>query len=224
MLSPQDFFDLADLAEGELFAGCEYVWEALKRLPGYLAERARRDLRGAVASTAAVEGAVMLAADAVIEPGAWVLGPAIIGPGCRVGHGALLRGGVLMGAGSAVGHATEVKASILLPQAHAPHLNYVGDSILGRATNLGAGAICSNFKLTKTAVVVTVGADEYDTGMLKLGAIVGDGSQVGCNALLNPGTLLGKNVLTYPCASLRGYFPDNTIVKLSQSVTPAERW
>jgi bifunctional N-acetylglucosamine-1-phosphate-uridyltransferase/glucosamine-1-phosphate-acetyltransferase GlmU-like protein len=128
-----------------------------------------------------------------------------------------------MAAGAAVGHATEVKESILLPDAHAPHFNYVGNSIIGLGANLGAGAICSNFKLTKTPVVVRLGDAEYDTGLLKFGAVVGDGSQVGCNAVLNPGTLLGRNVLTYPGISLRGYFGDNAIVKLSQQVTATPR-
>jgi NDP-sugar pyrophosphorylase family protein len=223
LLSPSTFFDLSSFDGAELFEGVEYVWDALKRLQDYLARHARRDLRGSVASTAAVEGDVMLAQGAAIEPSAMVLGPAIIGPGCRVGHGALLRGGVVMGAGSAVGHAVEVKASILLPDAHAPHFNYVGDSILGGGCNLGAGAICSNFKLTKTPVTVTVAGTDYDTGLLKLGAIVGDGSQVGCNTVLNPGTLLGRNVLTYAGVSLRGYVPADSIVKLSQDITVVER-
>lgn len=219
MLSPNAFFDLSGFDSVELFAGLEHVWDALKRLPDFLERRARRDLRGRVAATAAVEGDVAMAADAVIEPSAMVLGPAIIGPGCRVGHGSLLRGGVVMGAGSAVGHAVEVKASILLPDAHAPHFNYVGDSILGGGCNLGAGAICSNFKVTKTPVVVTIDGIAYDTGLLKFGAIVGDGSQVGCNTVLNPGTLLGKGVLTYAGVSVRGYVPARAIVKLVQNLT-----
>ena len=223
VFSPTDFFGLGGFEHAELFSDCEYVWDALKRLPGYLEQRARQDLRGDVAETATVEGAVILAAGAVIEPGARVLGPAIIGPGCRIGHGALLRGYVIMGEGAAIGHATEVKASILLPDAHASHFNYVGDSILGRGCNLGAGAVCSNFKITKTPVVVTAEGRRWDTGLLKFGAVVGDGSQVGCNTVLNPGTLLGKNVLCYPCVSLRGYVAPNTIVKSARAVTLVEQ-
>jgi NDP-sugar pyrophosphorylase family protein len=218
-----DFLDLGGFEHAELFSDCEYVWDALKRLSRYCEERARRDVRGEVAQSATVEGAVALAPDAVIEAGARVVGPAIIGPGCRVGHGALLRGWVVMGAGSAVGHAVEVKASILLPDAHASHFNYVGDSILGRGCNLGAGAVCSNLKITRTPVVVTVEARRYDTGLLKFGAVVGDRAQVGCNTVLNPGTLLGKNVLCYPSMSLRGYFAPNTIVRSSQRVTTVAR-
>jgi NDP-sugar pyrophosphorylase family protein len=224
MLAASDFFDLTECEHEGLFAGCHYVWEPLQRLADYLAAHARRDLAGQVAASAVVEGDVLLAPDAVIEPGALVLGPAVIGAGCRVGHGALVRSGVVMSAGAAIGHGSEVKASILLPQAHASHLNYVGDSILGSRVNLGAGAICSNLKITRTGVVITVGSDEYDTGMPKLGAIVGDDSQIGCNSVLNPGTLLGKHVLTYPCTSLRGYVAADTIVKLSQDVIRAERW
>jgi len=224
VLAPDDFFDLAGFEHAELFSGCEYVWDALKRLDEYLAAHARRDLRGEVADTAEVEGAVVVARGAVVEPAARVQGPAIIGPGCRVGHGALLRGGVVMGDAAVVGHAAEANASVLLPGACAPHLNYVGDSILGREVNLGAGAICSNFKVTRTVVVITLGDDEYDTGLRKLGAVIGDGSQIGCNTVLNPGTLLGKGVLTYPCTSLRGYFPPDTVVKLSQKQTETQRW
>ena len=224
MLGAADFFDLTGFEHAELFSGCQYVWQAFQRLADYLAGRTRRDLAGEVAAAATVDGDVLLARGAVIEAGAMVQGPAVIEAGCRVGHGALLRGGVILGAGAVVGHASEVKASVLLPGAQAPHFNYVGDSMLGRGVNLGAGAICSNLKLSGTPVVVNVGGDDYDTGLRKLGAIIGDGAQIGCNCVLNPGTLLGKNVLTYPGVSLRGYVPPDTIVKLSQGLSRTDRW
>jgi NDP-sugar pyrophosphorylase family protein len=150
-----------------------------------------------------------------------------------VRHGAYVRSNALVSRGCVVGHATEVKNSILLPGAHAPHFNYVGDSILGRKVNLGAGTKLSNLTVVsvkdpatgkRPTLKITVAGEVFDTGLAKLGAILGDGAQTGCNSVLNPGVLIGPRSLVYANASLpKGYYPGDTIIKLRQTFEYAER-
>ncbi|MCI0398006.1 MAG: glucose-1-phosphate thymidylyltransferase [Chloroflexi bacterium] len=236
MLHPSDFFDLSDTFTAGFFAGCEFVWQAL----AYLEERLLVLLKGEqVILGQVLPGAylgdrpVYIAEGARIEPGAYVLGPAYIGPGVSVRHGAYLRENVVMLAGSALGHASEAKHSLFLPQAHAPHFNYVGDSILGHRVNLGAGTKLSNLTLVsekdpltgqRPTIKLHVNETEYDTGLIKLGAILGDDAQTGCNSVLNPGCLVGRNTLVYANLSLRkGYFPPDTVLKLRQTTREAPR-
>lgn len=229
MLHPADFFDLNDPFTASLFADCEYVWQALNWLEIHL-ERLIRDtrtVRGNIMEGAFIsERALYIAPGARIEPGAFVLGPAYIGEGAVVRHGAFVRENVIMMPGSILGHASEVKHSILLPRAHAPHFNYIGDSILGHRTNLGAGTKLSNLTLVSTkdvetgrrpSLLLNIDGVEYDTGLTKMGAILGDDVQTGCNAVLNPGCLVAPNTLVYANTSLRkGYYPPESIVKLRQ--------
>ena len=223
MLSATDFFDLTDFRHRELFDDTEFVWDALKRLPAYLEAALKPAVRGAVSPGVYVADDVFIGRGTVVEPGAVIHGPTIIGENCQIRAGAYLRGNIVVGDGAIIGHATEVKTAILLDRAGAPHFNYVGDSILGSGCNLGAGSICSNYKLTGEEVVVRIGDREYRTGLTKFGAVVGDGAQVGCNAVLNPGTLLGKNSLAYPLTSLRGYYPPESVIKLTQTLGVAPR-
>ena len=211
MVRPESFFDLSKCEHAELFEGLDSVWEALARMPAYL-ER----LLGPPAPAA--ETRVHLSPGAVVEEGAGVTGPALIGAGAHVYAGTLVRGPVILGRGAVVGRGSEVVRSILLDEAHVPHLNYVGDSILGASANLGAGAVCSNVKLDEGEITIRVGEREYDTGMARLGAILGDGVEVGCNVVLNPGTLVGPGTRIYPGVSLRGYFPGHHIIKVRQQV------
>ena len=207
MLGPEDFFDLGGFAHRDLFAGVRYVWEALARLEGYCARVTESRLEGTVEPGACLDGPVWIGEGTVVEAGAKIIGPAIIGAGCQVRQGAYLRGLVVVGDEAIVGHASEVKGAILLDGACAPHFNYVGDSILGPGSNLGAGTICSNVRLDRAPVSVWAGGREYRTGLAKLGAVVGQGVQTGCHCVLNPGTLLGRGVVVLPGASLTGYFP-----------------
>lgn len=216
MLRPENFFDLADFEHRALFADAEFVWEALTRLPEYLAAKLVAGIHGELAPTAVVKGEVYIGAGTVVEPGAMICGPTIIGRNCQVRQGAYIRGNCLIGDDAVVGHCSEVKGAIFLPGAGAPHFNYVGDAILGRMTNLGAGSIFSNLKLVGDEVIVHAEGKEYRTGLRKFGGAIGDGVQVGCNAVLNPGTLLGRNCLVYPCASVRGYYPANSVIQLIQ--------
>ena len=145
-------------------------------------------------------------------------GPTIISDGCELRHGAYIRGSVILGKGCVVGNSTEIKNSILMDGAQAPHFNYVGDSILGKGAHLGAGAICSNLRSDKETVAIK-GADfSLDTGLRKLGAILGDGVEVGCGAVLCPGTVIGKNASVYPLTMTRGVYPANCIIKQNDVV------
>ncbi len=158
-----------------------------------------------------------------IEPGAVIHGPAILEADVEVRTGAYIRQHVVVGRGALVGAHTEVKGSILLPGAKAPHQNYVGDSILGRDVNLGAGTILSNVKNIGREVTFRAEGQTVHTGLRKFGAILGDGCRTGCNTVLNPGVLMGPGSVTYPNASLRsGFYPPRTLVKVRQSQSTVE--
>ncbi len=237
-LSPADFFDLSEETHADLFEGVALVWEALPRLSAYLARLVAgkgHQIFGAVAKDAflAPGDDIFIGPGAVVEPGAFIAGPAYIGPDAHVRHGAYIRGNAFIAAGAIVGHATEVKNSILLSGAYAPHFNYVGDSILGRGVNLGAGTKLSNLTVVsvkdpetgqRPTLKILIGGELFDTGLTKLGAILGDGAQTGCNSVLNPGVLIGPRSLVYANASLpKGYYPADTLIKLRQTFEYAER-
>jgi len=185
----------------------------LARLDAFFAawsEEAAEPGAGSVHPTAVVEGAVRLDAGARIGPHAHVVGPAWLMAGAEVGHGSTIRGGVLLGPRAKVGHASEVKRSIFLEEAKAPHFNYVGDSVLGRGANLGAGVKLANLKTTAGGVVMA----GHATGLRKLGSWVGDGASVGCNAVLAPGTVIGAHSVVYAGAMVRGVVPARSLVKV----------
>lgn len=214
MLKPENFFDLSNWAHKEIFMNLEYVWDALKYLNAYLASAIKSDIQGIVQQGAYLIGdQIRIGKGSIVEPGAYIEGPAIIGEHTVIRHGAYIRGYVLIGDHCVVGHATEMKEAILLDHCHVPHFNYVGDSILGNHVNLGAGTILSNLKITPGSVVVKLGNADYNTGLRKFGAILGDHAQTGCNVVLNPGTLIGTGSLIYPNAPVSGYIPPETVVK-----------
>ncbi|MFN7975694.1 MAG: hypothetical protein U0166_25700 [Acidobacteriota bacterium] len=205
--APAVYFDLDGFAHADLFAAAADVWEALGSLPGYLRARvpaSGNDIRGTVhqGSFVASDG-VVIGEGTVVEPGAYIAGPTIIGKGCEVRHGAYIRGEVIVGDGCVVGHTTEVKTSVFLDGAKAGHFAYIGDSILGNGVNLGAGTKLANFKLTGDEIVLRLADGRRPTGRRKLGAILGDGCQTGCNSVTSPGTLLGRGSFVYPCVSVR---------------------
>lgn len=216
--SPTDYFALDNFEHAALFEAIDYVWEALGRLDTYAPRYARSLIEGTVAEGAWLSGAVYIAPGAVVEPGAYVQGPTMIGPNTVVRHGAYVRGYCVIGAECVIGHATEVKRSIFLDGAQAPHFNYVGDSILGRGVNLGAGTKTSNLKNDAGPIVIRSGDEEIPTGLQKLGAIVGDGVHTGCNCVTSPGTLIGPDSHVYPCTVLRGVYPSASIIKMRQHI------
>ncbi|RME49648.1 MAG: glucose-1-phosphate thymidylyltransferase [Chloroflexi bacterium] len=236
-LAPQAFFELQGFACADIFEGSAYVWEVLARIGSYLRERIEgrgHEIHGCVLPGAHLAaGDILIGPGTVVEPGAYIAGPTIIGANCEIRQGAYIRGNVILGDGTVVGHATEVKNSILLPEAAAPHFNYVGDSILGRHVNLGAGTKLSNLTVVsvkdpvtgrRPTLKVAVDGVTYDTGLAKLGAILGDHVQTGCNSVLNPGVLIGPRTLVYANASLpKGYYPADSIIKLRQTFETVER-
>lgn len=161
-----------------------------------------------------IEGPVYLEKDVIIEKGATIIGPAYIAGKATIRQGAYIRGGAYIGSGAIVGHATEIKHAVFLPNSHAPHFNYVGDSVLGQDVNLGAGVKISNFKNDGREIVI----GDIATGMRKIGAFIGDGTKIGCNAVTAPGTIIGKNCLIYPLIFLRGIIPADSIIKLRQEI------
>jgi NDP-sugar pyrophosphorylase family protein len=205
--SPSRFFDLTSFAHASLFEGCEFVWEALERIPGYLDHALSGDAVSAIAPGAYLERpeAIIIGEGTVIEPGAFIRGPCVLGARCEVRHGAYIRGGVIAGDDCVIGHATEIKNSILLNGAKAAHFAYVGDSILGGGVNLGAGVKLANLKLKRDEVVLMVDGSKVPTGRRKFGAILGDGVQLGCNSVTNPGTIMTPGVLALPCSNIGGY-------------------
>ena len=236
MLHPSDFFTLTDPLSINLFENCEYAWEPLKTLKAHVARLVggNQTLLGSVHPGAYLGDApIYIAKGAVVEPGAYIIGPAYIGEGVIVRHGAYIRENVILLANSILGHASETKNSILLPGAHAPHFAYVGDSILGQRVNLGAGTKLSNLTINsekdpvtgkRPTIKIWVEDREYDTGLAKLGAILGDDVQTGCNAVLNPGCLIGPRTLVYANASVRkGVHPADSIIKLRQNMRTIAR-
>lgn len=229
MLHPTDFFLLDDPLAAEIFAGIDLVWQALPRLAAHVQRltAGRQTLEGQIMPGAYLsDRPLYVAPDARIEPGAYIEGPAYIGAGAVVRHGALVRENVILLAGSVLGHASEAKNSLFLPQAHAPHFNYVGDSILGGGVNLGAGTKLSNLAINsvkdpqtgqRPTIPLFIDNVWYDTGLTKMGAILGDGVQTGCNAVLNPGCVVGRGALIYANLSLRkGYYSGQSVIKLRQ--------
>ena len=218
------YFDLGSFAHRALFEGVRYVWQALEGLPAYIDAHLKPILAGHVMPGAYVSDRVQLSEGCVVEPGAMIRGPAIIGPGTVVRQGAYIREYCLIGANCVVGHATEVKGSVLLDGAQAPHFNYVGDSILGRDVNLGAGTRLSNLKNDGSPVVVYGPQGQaVPTGLRKLGAILGDGVATGCNCVTNPGALVGPGSLIYANVVVRGFVPPRHIVKLRQELEVVPR-
>lgn len=236
MLTPIDFFDLSAAETAVFFEGCEFVWDAIPAIAAHTARLVGNEqtILGEVMPGAYLsDRPIYIAEGARIEPGAYVHGPAYIGPNAVVRHGAFVRENVIMLDGSILGHASEAKNSLFLPKSAAPHFNYVGDSILGHHVNLGAGTKLSNLGMLsekdkqsgkRPSIVLMIDDEPYDTGLAKLGAILGDDAQTGCNSVLNPGCVIGKRTLIYANLSLRkGYHPADSIVKLKQSVRRIER-
>lgn len=231
MLGPHDFFDLNEFGYADVFAPDDWVWMALARLPAWLATwftQHKAQVDGLISPAAHLHGDnISIGAGTVVEDGVSIIGPALIGRNCEIRQGAYIRGDAIIGDGAVLGHASELKGSIMLNGAKAPHFAYVGDSILGNEVNLGAGTKLSNLAVSseknaagkRPTIHIPIDGELVDTGLTKLGAIIGDGSQTGCNSVTNPGTLIGKRTLIYANTSLaKGYYEDDRIVKLRQTL------
>src|SRR5258706_1344991 len=213
MFKPEELFDLSQTQHAALFDGCEYAWEALRKIHAYLAANLRPSLRNRCEGVAYIGKQVFIGEGTVVEDGAMIKGPAIIGRNCQIRHNAYIREDVIIGDNCVVGNSCEVKNSILFNHVVAPHFNYIGDSILGFKAHLGAGVKISNVKLVPGNVMVEMEGKAFDTGLRKFGALLGDNTDVGCNAVLNPGSIIGRNSVVYPNTNWRGILAENMIVK-----------
>lgn len=210
MLKTVDLFDLSHTMAAPLLETTEYPWEALASI-GELILRLGQGLSAEEYDHPAED--VWIAKDATVFPTAYIKGPCIIGHGTEVRQCAFIRGSALVGEHCVVGNSTELKNVILFDNVQVPHYNYVGDSILGYKAHMGAGAVTSNVKSDKALVVIHNGDENLETGRKKVGAMLGDGAEVGCNSVLNPGTVIGRGSNVYPTSCVRGVVPANCIYK-----------
>ena len=209
MMRTKDLFDLTHTMANEYLSGFEYPWQALKGISELI-----RQLGPTLGEEyIEVSPEVWIHKTAKVAPSAHLGAPCIIGPETEVRHCAFIRGSALVGQHCVVGNSVELKNVILFDNVQVPHFNYAGDSILGYKAHMGAGSVTSNVKSDKTLVVVKNGAEQIETGLKKFGAMLGDGVEVGCNAVLNPGTVIGRNSNIYPTSCVRGVVPENCIWK-----------
>ena len=206
----KDLYDLNEKIAADLFDGLTYPWEALPKIGDFI-----RKL-GETLSQEEYEKVgedVWIARSAKVFPSAYIHGPAIIGKEAEVRHCAFIRGNALVGEGAVVGNSTELKNVVLFNKVQVPHYNYVGDSILGYQAHMGAGSITSNVKSDKKLVCVHTPEGDIETGIKKFGAMIGDGVEVGCGSILNPGTVVGRESNIYPLSSVRGVVSEHSIYK-----------
>ena len=209
----KELFDCTTPYLISLFEENEYPWEMLPKIKDLAKNIIENGLEG---YTLLCDG-VLIGENVKIYPSATIEGPTIIGSGTEVRPGAFIRGGVITGENCVIGNSSELKNCILLNKVQIPHYNYVGDSILGNKAHTGAGTICSNLKSDGKNIVVH-GDIDYPTNLRKIGGILADGADVGCNSVINPGTIVGKNTSVYPLTSLRGVYPADCIVKSQKEV------
>lgn len=197
----------------ELFETSLYPWDILPRIRNYIEKLVEKGIEG----FEEISDGVLVGKGVKIYPTSHIEGPAIIGAGTEIRPGAFIRGSVITGANCVLGNSSEFKNCVLLDNVQVPHYNYLGDSVLGNHSHMGAGTVCSNLKTDGKEVVIH-GDTDYQTGLRKIGGILADGADVGCGCVLNPGTILGKNTSVYPLNSLRGVFPSCCIVKNQKDV------
>jgi NDP-sugar pyrophosphorylase family protein len=220
VFAPADYLDLNQTDHAALFHHVTQAWEVLPKLAKYLEEHLVPANFGETIGDPFIGDEVYIGRDTVIEPGAYIKGPAWIGPNCQIRHGAYIRENVIVGSGSVVGNSCEIKNSILFNGCQVPHFNYVGDSILGAKAHLAAGVIVSNLKLAGDEITLHVADQLISTGLRKFGALIGDHVDVGCNVVINPGSIIGRHSLIYPGVAWRGILPANSIAKAVDCVRP----
>lgn len=216
-LQIKQLYNLEETIAKDIFEGATYPWEVLSRISQYILELGstlpedKYEKRGEN---------VWVAKSAKVFPTAYIGGPAIIDEEAEIRHCAFIRGNAIVGKGAVVGNSTELKNVILFNKVQVPHYNYVGDSILGYKAHMGAGSITSNVKSDKTLVVVKTPWGCIETGLKKFGAMLGDHVEVGCNSVLNPGSVIGRESNVYPLSRVRGYVPERSIFKEKDNIVP----
>ncbi len=218
MFAPADYLNLEQTAHSKLFDNQKYVWDALNQIASYLKFRLKPGVLGELVGKPFISNSVFVGAGTIIEQGAVLKGPAWIGENCQIRSGCYVRENVVVGDGVVMGNSCEFKNCILFNDVQVPHFTYVGDSILGYKAHLGAGVILSNVKLDHGEIHVSATDGNIATGLKKFGAIIGDRTEIGCNAVINPGSVLGRDCLVYAGANFRGVLPEASIVKIRQNV------
>ena len=206
----KNLYNLEETMAKPLLEKLEYPWEALPKISEFIIQLGKTLNKEIYEEK---QENVWIAKTAKIYPTAYIKGPAIIGENAEIRHCAFIRGNAIVGNNAVVGNSTELKNVILFNNVQVPHYNYVGDSILGYKSHMGAGSITSNVKSDKKLVVVKNGEEKIETGLKKFGAMIGDSVEVGCGSILNPGTVVGKNTNIYPLSSVRGVVAENSIYK-----------
>ncbi|NLK39640.1 MAG: UDP-N-acetylglucosamine pyrophosphorylase [Clostridiales bacterium] len=212
-------FDLSKTSAAKLFETALYPWEVLGSIADFirhLGEKLDPELYDKVGDC------IYIAKDASVAQSASIKGPCIIESGAEIRHCAYIRGSALIGAGAVVGNSCEIKNALLFNRVQIPHFNYVGDSILGFAAHMGAGAITSNVKSDKSNICINTPDGKITTGLRKFGAILGDFVEVGCNSVLNPGSIIGRHTIIYPLSRVRGIVPDHSIYKDADNIVPRQ--
>jgi len=213
LVKTKELFDCQVPYLSALFEQHEYPWQMLP----IIKEHIRTILSAPPDGYSFLSEGILVGENVSIHPNAVILPPAVIGSGTEIRPGAYLRGNVITGRNCVIGNSSELKNCILLDKVQVPHYNYVGDSVLGNYAHMGAGSICSNLKSDGSNVVIR-GDESYETGLRKIGGILGDHADIGCSCVLNPGTVIGKNTSVYPMNALRGVFPSDCIVKSIENI------
>lgn len=209
-LTVKELFTLEHTIATDIFADVNYAWEVLPKIGGFITELGNK-LPAEIYEQKGEN--IWIAKNAKVAPTASIAGPCIIDENAEIRHCAFIRGNAIVGKGSVVGNSTELKNVIIFDKVQVPHYNYVGDSVLGYGSHMGAGSITSNVKSDKTLVTVNFEGKKIETGYKKFGAMLGDFVEVGCGTVLNPGTVIGKNTNVYPLSMVRGFVPANSIYK-----------
>lgn len=211
----ENYLDLSQTISSEIFSGLTYPWEALPKIKDFILNLGPKLPKDEFEE---IKENVWVSKEAVIADSAFIAGPTIICKGTEIRHCAFIRGSVIVGENCVVGNSTELKKAILFNNVQVPHFNYIGDSILGFKAHFGAGSIVSNVKSDKSNVSVLINGNKTDTGLRKFGAIVADHVEIGCNAVLNPGTIIGRNSNVYPTSMVRGIIGENMIFKSQNNI------
>lgn len=221
--APAEFIALEHTTHAKLFENQRFIWDALKQIASYLQFRLKPAVLGQLMGKPFISNTVFIGSGTIVEQGAVIKGPAWIGERCHIRSGCYVRENVIVGDGVVMGNSCEFKNCIVCDEAQVPHFNYVGDSILGFRAHLGAGVILSNVKLDHREISVAIDDGIVPTGLTKFGAIVGDRTEIGCNAVLNPGTVIGRDCIIYPSVNVRGVIPRAHIVKVRQELQTIKR-
>jgi NDP-sugar pyrophosphorylase family protein len=223
MFAPSNFLNLDQTEHRTIFDNSPQVWDVLKQIGSYLQFRLKPAVYGRVMGRPFISENVYIGDGTVIENGATIKGPAWIGSNCEIRSGCYIRENVIIGDGVVLGNSCEFKNCIVFNDAEVPHFSYVGDSVLGYQVHLGAGVILSNVRLDRKEISVKAESQSIPTGLRKFGAIVGDRAEIGCNTVISPGSIIGRNSLIYPLAHFGGVLPENTVLKLRQDSHPMDR-